>query len=124
MKSIRAIHYFILLLFGCCSLPAFAQQPKPAYEFAQELPKPIIDLQKFVSKHVEYPDSAYENGIQGMVIVKAVVLANGNIDSTTISIGKGLKNGGAGLNAEALRRETGKCMDLNSVQICHGCPKA
>jgi protein TonB len=73
------------------------------FEFAQELPKPKIDLQAFFNTHVKYPDLAQETGVQGTVFVKAVVKSDGSIDKSTITIGKGIKNGGAGLNDEALR---------------------
>lgn len=83
------------------------EPPRPPvqenFEFAQELPRPKIDLQEFFMTHVKYPDLAAETGIQGTVFIKAVVKADGSIDKSTITIGKGLKNGGAGLNDEAIR---------------------
>jgi protein TonB len=83
------------------------EPPKPKveenFEFAQELPKPIIDLNTFFAKNIKYPDLAIETGIQGKVNVKFVVKADGTIDKSTIQLAHGLKNGGAGLNDEAIR---------------------
>jgi protein TonB len=73
------------------------------FEFAQELPRPNIDLQEFFNSHVKYPELAIDTRIQGTVFVKAVVKSDGSIDKSTIVIGKGLRNGGAGLNDEAMR---------------------
>jgi TonB family protein len=75
----------------------------PVFVFPKVLPRPKIDFQEFFRSEVKYPKLAIKEGIQGTVFVKCVVLANGNIDTSSVQIGKGLKNGGAGLNAEALR---------------------
>jgi TonB family protein len=63
-------------------------------------PKPKIDLYQFFSTHLQYPDSALKNGIEGIVNVKCVVTREGNI--VNVAISKGLKNG-YGLNEEAVR---------------------
>lgn len=73
------------------------------FEYAQELPRPKIDLQTFFSSHVKYPDLAAETRIQGTVYVKAVVATDGSLDASTITLDRGLRNGGAGLNDEAMR---------------------
>jgi TonB family protein len=67
------------------------------------LPRLKINLHEFINNQVRYPREAMETGLQGTVYVMLIVRKNGDIDSSSIHIGKGLPNGGGGLNNEALR---------------------
>lgn len=55
-------------------------------------------LMLYLNKHIHYPDSARENGIQGTVMLQFIVGTDGSIHSSK-AIGK---HKGGGLEAEAL----------------------
>ena len=56
------------------------------------------ELMRYISSHLKYPPIAEENGIQGRVIVKFVVCANGSIKD--VKVAKGVE---PSLDAEAVR---------------------
>ncbi len=58
-------------------------------------------LGAFLSKNVKYPSIARENGIEGTVYVGFIVDKDGTL--TDIKVERGLTNGGAGCDSEALR---------------------
>ena len=63
-----------------------------------EYPGGINNARKYVGEHVEYPDEAVENDIEGTIIVTFVIERDGSV--TDIKIDKGL---GYGLDQEVLR---------------------
>lgn len=77
------------------------EKKEQIFEFAEKIPASKIDLGAFFGEHLKYPKEALENNIQGTVYVRFIVDTNGNISNPQIS--KGLKDGGHGLNKEALR---------------------
>lgn len=68
-------------------------------EIMPEFPGGEEALRKFLMNNVRYPGAAVENGIEGMVLVKFVVQANGEIANVELA---GAKKG-AGLDDEAIR---------------------
>jgi TonB family protein len=91
---------YLLFISSLISLAATAQD-SAVYEFAAVPPQAKIDLKKFIAKRVKYPDLTFETGVQGTVYIKFIVTKDGDIKNPMVA--KGLKNGGAGLNEEALR---------------------
>lgn len=70
--------------------------------FAEQMPEfagGVEEMYKFLSKNIQYPQMARENGIQGKVILSFVVGADGKI-SQIEQVGKKL---GWGLDEEAIR---------------------
>ena len=45
-----------------------------------EYPGGIPELMKFISENISYPEDAIKNNIQGRVILKFVVNADGSVD--------------------------------------------
>ncbi len=75
------------------------QKPKlpEGWIIVEQMPE-LIGGQKSLQKLIQYPDSAYANGIEGKVIVTVVVNEEGLVDSS------GVKRGiGGGCDEEALR---------------------
>ena len=70
-----------------------SESKKQILATVEVLPKFNGDLHKFLQKNLNYPMEAMENEIQGRVIAKFVVLANGKIDPKSIEITKGLGYG-------------------------------
>jgi len=64
----------------------------PAYPGGQEA------LYKFISENIEYPIVARENGIQGSVILKVIIEADGSISDVLV-----LRGLGGGCDEEAVR---------------------
>ena len=69
------------------------QNKEPILGKVEVLPKFNGDLNKFLQNNLNYPIEAMDNEIQGKVIAKFVVLANGKIDPKSIEITKGLGYG-------------------------------
>ena len=74
-------------------------QPQIFVEIMPEFPGGEEALAKFLRNNLRYPGMASENGIQGVVFVKFVVRATGEISDVEVV---GAKKG-AGLDEEALR---------------------
>jgi protein TonB len=88
--------------------PIQPEEPKPeeTFEYVQEYPAykgGMGALNEFFQKNLKYPDLAFETRLEGTVYVKVRVKSDGSIDKSSVSIGKGLKGGGAGLHDEAIR---------------------
>lgn len=85
--------------------PIQEETPKPPenFEFVSDPPAFKGDLASFFRDKIKYPDLAFETRVEGTVYVKFIVTPDGGVDPSTVQIAKGLKNGGAGLNDEALR---------------------
>ena len=58
----------------------------------------MVNLMRFVSSNLRYPEEARNNNISGRVVVKFVIEKNGSVSNATV-----LKDIGAGCGAEALR---------------------
>lgn len=70
----------------------------PVPEVMPEFPGGPAELYKYISKNIRYPQMAYENGIEGIVVVQFVVDREGNITRTNV-----VREIGGGCEAEALR---------------------
>lgn len=68
------------------------------YSWVEKMPTPRYDLGDYLSKKLRYPDSARAKNVEGKVIIKFLVLENGDIDSPRIVQGIG-----SGCDEEALR---------------------
>ena len=75
MKSTFYSLLFVFILFGSNT---FAQEEK-----AEVTPEPIGGIESIV-KNVVYPKSAKENGVEGKVIIKAIVDEKGVVSSTEV----------------------------------------
>ncbi len=60
---------------------------KEVFTLVDKIPKPSYDIQEYISSNLVYPAKAKEYFIQGKVIVKFIVRANGSIDSPIIAKG-------------------------------------
>ncbi|MBL7703920.1 MAG: energy transducer TonB [Taibaiella sp.] len=62
--------------------------------------KPEYDLSAYLRNNPQYPNVAYEAGIQGKVVVEFIIDKDGSVDSVRVLRGKEL---GGGLPEEAVR---------------------
>jgi protein TonB len=74
----RRIFSYLLLIFFLAGVSTFAQEKE-----LDQLPSPVGGIAA-IANNVVYPPSAKENKIQGKVVVKAVINAQGNVVSTTV----------------------------------------
>lgn len=92
-----------LILFSICSFFAIATinaqgvQSK-TYDYVPQMPEPTFDMNDFISHHLKYPKKAQETNIQGRVIVKFTVNAQGKVQNATI-----VRSANPMLDKEALR---------------------
>jgi TonB family protein len=75
MKTTLYSLLFVLFIFG---LNTFAQEEKP-----DVMPEPVGGIEQIL-KNVVYPKSAKEAGIEGQVVVKAIIDEKGNVAKTEI----------------------------------------
>lgn len=57
------------------------------YEYAQQMPQfpgGEVEMLKFFSKYTKYPAIAFENGIQGTVLVRFAVMKDGSIEQVQV----------------------------------------
>ena len=87
------------------------EEPKPnteeIYTSAYRMPSfPGGDaaLMKYISKNIRYPQMAKENGIQGKVIVKMVIMKNGKIGEVRVA------------------RSVDRDLDREAVRVCKSLP--
>ncbi len=75
MKTTLYSLLFVLFILG---LNTFAQEQKP-----DVMPEPVGGIEQIL-KNVVYPKSAKEAGIEGQVVVKAIIDEKGNVAKTEI----------------------------------------
>ncbi len=68
------------------------------YTYIEQQPTPGFDLSAYIKEHLEYPEFARKNGIEGNVMVKFVLNEDGSISDCVI-----LRGLGGGCDEEALR---------------------
>ncbi len=68
------------------------------FTFAEQMPEPSFDYQKYLKDNIKYPASAVRNEVQGRVYVNFVVKPDGSI--TDVVVAKGI---GYGCDEEAVR---------------------
>jgi len=92
--------FLILFLFpsGSFAQSATDQTPYVAVEEMPQFPGGNPALYKYIANNMRYPESAREKNIQGKVVIKFCVTANGSINQ--ISVLKGLS---PEVDAEAIR---------------------
>ena len=96
------------------------------FTFVEVMPKFDGDINTYLEQNIKYPPIAFENKIEGKVIVQFVIDKNGNIDKNTLTVlGKKL---GWGLEEEALRvvsnmprwipgKQKGKAVKVRYIQV-------
>ncbi|MBR4620726.1 MAG: energy transducer TonB [Salinivirgaceae bacterium] len=72
--------------------------PFPMAEVMPQFPGGDAALQKYIASHVQYPEIARENGLQGKVYVRFVINKRGEVED--VSIARGVD---AALDKEAMR---------------------
>ena len=102
MKLIDTI-FAAALLFGLTSITVNGQvnDNDKSYVVADEMPKfPRGEeaFRKYITDHVNYPETAYKNGIQGKVYVSFHVLQDGSISDAKV-----IRRVDSSLDKEALR---------------------
>ncbi len=73
----------------------------PVFTFVEAMPEypgGEGEIMKFISANVHYPQWEMENGIQGKVLVRFVVMKDGSIDSVTV-----VRSVSPGIDSEAVR---------------------
>lgn len=63
------------------------EQPRVFVEEMPEFPGGSLELLKFIANHIQYPEEAIANGIQGNVILRFVVNADGSVDRSEVMRG-------------------------------------
>lgn len=64
---------------------------RPVYEAVEQMPQfpgGDAELLKYVASHILYPENAAKNNIQGRVVVKFIIEADGSVSDVTILRGK------------------------------------
>lgn len=74
-----------------------AEEPPPIFIFVQEPPAPLYGM-KDLAERLNYPEIARKVGIQGTVIISAVISETGIVEDASV-----LKGIGGGCDEEALR---------------------
>ena len=70
--------YFLLFFFLIAATTSFAQE-----EDLDKYPEPVGGIEELV-KNLVYPASAKESGVEGKVLVKAIIDEKGNVIETSI----------------------------------------
>ena len=79
--------------------PTPAPPPPPmVFSFVEQMPSPTVDVISYLTRNLNYPDSAKKNGIQGMVLVSFIVNEDGTLSNIHTTRGIGF-----GCNEEAVR---------------------
>lgn len=109
MKTI----FLTILMSSCCTVGAFAQYLSldevdipplfagcldPLTSQAQQQACSNPKIQAFIKEHIQYPDSAKENGIEGLVVVRFAINEEGKISKLEL-----LRDIGGGCGQEAMR---------------------
>ncbi|MEJ2616882.1 MAG: energy transducer TonB [Ignavibacteriaceae bacterium] len=81
----KRIFSYLMLIFFLAGVSTFAQEKE-----LDQMPSPIGGIAA-IAHNVVYPQSAKENKIEGKVMIKTIIDAEGNVVSTTVE---------KGLNAE------------------------
>jgi periplasmic protein TonB len=71
---------------------------EPVYDYIDQMPEPLFDLQKYLAEHLVYPEQAKKGNIQGRVVVKMIIRKNGKIENVQL-----LRDIGGGCGEEAVR---------------------
>ena len=114
IKTMKRLFFIAIVLFSallfCSATKSFAQnnqtsqtktlnfnevEEKPQF---QELDGTPLDFAKWIAAHIQYPEIARENGIQGRVIVRFTIDIDGSIKNVKV-----LRGVDSALDKEALR---------------------
>lgn len=74
----KSFFYSLLLVLFVFGLNTFAQEEKP-----DVMAKPVGGMEQ-IFKNIVYPKAAKEAGIEGKVLIKAVIDENGNVTETEV----------------------------------------
>ena len=85
------------------------------YTIAEQMPSFKGNVNAWLSSHIQYPSVAAENGVQGRVIVKFVVTAEGYVSQTQV-----VRGVDQSLDREAIR--VVNCMPIWNPGMNHGKP--
>lgn len=64
------------------------EEPEKVYDMVEQMPEfpgGYTQMMEYISTHLQYPEDAQENGIQGRVIVQFVINADGSISDAQIA---------------------------------------
>ncbi len=94
VSKLTAIAVTLVALLFTAVFPAFSQQPQQAaapsnyvVDRQPEFPGGNQALARFISEHIQYPEQARKNGIQGTVIVRFLVDENGKVRNPQVMSG-------------------------------------
>ena len=54
-------------------------QSQETYNYVEQMPEPIVNINKFLNEHVVYPPDARQAGIEGKAIIKFIIDSLGNV---------------------------------------------
>lgn len=74
------------------------QQEEQVFISVEHMPRPSVDIMKYLAENIRYPEEAKKNGIQGRVILKFVVDTEGNVNNVVLQ-----RDIGGGCGEEAMR---------------------
>lgn len=101
MKYQTLIFYFLLAVLSACSLGKNVSESAIIYDFPDQhsqFPGGADRLSSYISRQVNYPEDAQQQGIEGKVYVSFVVEKDGSISN--IGIVRGVSES---INNEAMR---------------------
>ena len=100
-QSVSKLVFFLLVIFSWMSHPTEVKAQETAQNEVNEMPVPpggIEGFTKYMIETLNYPTSAREAKIQGMVIVRFTVKEDGTVDAVEV-----LRGIGSGCDEEAVR---------------------
>ncbi len=100
MKNYLLISFFLLTVTSVFSQDTMHIATNQAFTIVQQMPAFKGDMNKYISDHIQYPDSEKIHSITGTVYINFIVEKDGSISN--VKILKGVANG-PHLNKEAVR---------------------
>lgn len=79
-------------------IPVITDSPQIKYTCIEDMPQFKGDIKQYINAHLQYPDSARKEGIQGRVVVQFIINENGSVSDAKVVRGIGY-----GCDQEALR---------------------
>lgn len=100
-QSISKLVFFLLVIFSWMAHPAEVKAQETVQKEVDEMPVPPGGMEgftKYMIENLNYPASAKEAKIEGMVMVRFVVKSDGSVDAVEV-----LRGIGGGCDEEAVR---------------------
>jgi protein TonB len=93
----NCIYFFLFLIGLVAALPVYGQDNTATKQAKDSTPPEfsggVPAYMKFLQNNIRYPREAIENDVQGTVILKLLVHADGSLDTAHISVIQELKDG-------------------------------